>query len=40
MRPGMADIVRTLNDLIATCRDSQEGFQKARAVTMTPSATA
>jgi len=25
----MADIVKTLNDLIATCRDSQEGFQKA-----------
>lgn len=25
----MADIVDTLNDLIATCRDSQEGFAKA-----------
>jgi uncharacterized protein (TIGR02284 family) len=25
----MADIVKTLNDLTATCLDSQEGFQKA-----------
>src|SRR5947208_2477306 len=25
----MADIVKTLNDLIATCRDSEEGFGKA-----------
>ena len=25
----MADIVRTLNDLIAACRDSEEGFGKA-----------
>jgi uncharacterized protein (TIGR02284 family) len=25
----MADIIRVLNDLIATCRDSEEGFGKA-----------
>jgi len=25
----MSDIIRTLNDLIATCRDSEEGFGKA-----------
>jgi uncharacterized protein (TIGR02284 family) len=25
----MADIVKTLNDLIASCRDSEEGFGKA-----------
>src|SRR5215472_968312 len=25
----MADIIETLNDLIATCRDSEEGFGKA-----------
>jgi uncharacterized protein (TIGR02284 family) len=25
----MSDLIRTLNDLIATCRDSEEGFGKA-----------
>jgi len=25
----MSDIIRTLKDLIATCRDSEEGFGKA-----------
>jgi uncharacterized protein (TIGR02284 family) len=25
----MADIIETLNDLVATCRDSEEGFGKA-----------
>src|SRR4051812_49415005 len=29
IRLGMADIVKTLNDLIASCRDSEEGFGKA-----------
>jgi len=28
-RSIMADIIRVLNDLIATCRDSEEGFGKA-----------
>ena len=29
MRIPMADNIRTLNDLIAACRDSEEGFGKA-----------